>query len=432
MQFHDGPLILSTSIFQGQKMTRKPLHFGRYDYASYSAFTMYSICSLAIPLMIVTMGKDLGFPLDKGGMSYGGLLHAARSALIIVALLTCSLIAAKIGKRLSMGLCVLIFGTGITACAFTTSYWMLLSCLIFIGFGEGICEGLATPFIQDLHTDEPERYVNIGHAFWSVGIVGAVLFASGLLALGVSWRYILGGIGVLSIISSLFFLWKENPEKKYPESQEQPDLKLIWEQTLLILKQKSFWRCCGAMFFGAGAEFGLTFWSAAYIELTYKTSVFVAGLGTGAIAVGMFIGRTGYGYIAKPHNLRYINFFSGIATIPLTLLLVVLKPGLLPVWATFTVLFILLLLCGIGIAPFWPTTQVYGVQKMPHCDSTLLYVYFSAMGVPGCGFFTWLMGYMGDKLGDLRATILVVPCSLLIFLAFTYYECWIRGDKKKC
>ena len=271
-------------------MTRKPLHFGRYDYASYSAFTMYSICSLAIPLMIVSMGNDLGFPLDKGGMSYGGLLHAARSALIIVALLTCSLIAAKIGKRLSMGFCVLFFGTGIMACAFATSYWMLLLCLVLIGFGEGICEGLATPFIQDLHSDEPERYVNIGHSFWSVGIVCAVLLASGLLALGVSWRYILGGIGVLSLLSSLFFLWKENPAKKYPETREKPDLKLLWEQTLLILKQKSFWRCCGAMFFGAGAEFGLTFWSAAYIELTYKTSVFVAGLGTGAIAVGMFLG----------------------------------------------------------------------------------------------------------------------------------------------
>ena len=412
-------------------MTRKPLHFGRYDIASYSAFVMYSICSLAIPLMIVNIGNDLGFPLDKGGMSSGGLLHAARCSLMISALVLCSLLASKIGKRISMGLCVLFFGVGILACAFSVSYWMLLGCLILIGFGEGICEGLATPFIQDLHSDEPERYVNIGHSFWSVGIFSAVLLASGLLALGVSWRYILGGIGTLSILSSLFFLWKENPEKKYPESGEKLDLKLLWEQTVLILKQKNFWRCCGAMFFGAGAEFGLTFWSAAYIELTFKTSVFVAGLGTGAIAVGMFIGRTGFGYIAKPHTLRYINLFSAIATIPLTLLLIALKPGIMPDWATFTALFVLLFLCGIGIAPFWPTTQVYGVQKMPHCDSTLLYVYFSAVGVPGCGFFTWLMGYMGDKLGDLRGTILVVPFSLLIFIAFIYYECWIRG-KKKC
>lgn len=413
-------------------MSREPLKFGRYDVASYSAFTMYSVCSLAIPLMIVAMGKDLGFPLDKGGMSAGGLLHAARCSLMIAALVLCSLIASRIGKRLTMGFCVLFFGAGITACAFSVNYWMLLPCLVLVGFGEGICEGIATPFIQDLHSDAPERYVNIGHAFWSVGIFAAVIFASGLLALGVSWRTILGGLGILSMISSLFFLWRENPEKKYPETEDKIDLKGLWERTCLIAKQKCFWRCCGAMFFGAGAEFGLTFWSAAYIELTFKTSVFVAGLGTGAIAVGMFLGRTFFGYIARPGRLRYINLFAAIATIPLSLGLVFLKPGIFPDWATFTILFILLFLCGLGIAPYWPTTQVFGVQKMPHCDSTLLYIYFSALGVPGCGFFSWFMGFMGDRLGDLRATILVVPCSLLVFIGFTLYEGWLSRSNKKC
>ena len=187
-------------------MSRSPLHFGRYDYASYSAFTMYSVCSMAIPLMIVTMGKDLGFPLDKGGMSAGGLLHAARSSLMILALVICSLIASKIGKRLAMGFCVLFFGFGIMVCSLTTAYWMLLPCLVIVGFGEGICEGLATPFIQDLHSDAPERYVNIGHAFWSVGIILAVVLVSGLLTLGVNWRLVLGGIGILSVLSSAFFL----------------------------------------------------------------------------------------------------------------------------------------------------------------------------------------------------------------------------------
>ena len=408
------------------------MKFGRYDLASYSAFIMYSICSFAIPLMIVNIGNDLDFPLDKGGMGAGGLLHAARCSLMILALVICSLIAGKIGKRLSMGFCVLFFGFGILICAFSTHYWMLLPCLILVGFGEGICEGLATPFIQDLHSDAPERYVNIGHAFWSVGTILAVGLVSGLLTLGVNWRILLGGIGALSMLSAAFFLWKENPKKKYPETKDKIDLSSLWERTCLIFKQKSFWRCCGAMFFGAGAEFGLTFWSAAYIQLTFKTSVFIAGLGTGAIAIGMILGRTGIGYIAKPHTLRYINLFTSLATIPLTLILVFLKPGIMPDWATFTTLFTVLFLAGIGISPYWPTTQVYGVQKMTHCDSTLLYVYFSAMGVPGCGFFSWFMGYMGDKLGDLRATILVVPCSLLIFAAFIFYECWICRDKKKC
>ena len=158
-------------------MSGKKLYFGRYDYASFAAFTMYSVCSLAIPLMIVSMGKDLHFPLDKGGMGYGGLLHIVRSFFMLLALLVCGFVAAKMGKRILSGSSLLLFGLGMLGCAFTTQYWMLMPCLILAGIGEGTCEGILTPVVQDLHPEEPERYVNISHAFWSVGIFLAVLLA---------------------------------------------------------------------------------------------------------------------------------------------------------------------------------------------------------------------------------------------------------------
>lgn len=410
-------------------MTKEKLHFGRYDYASFAAFIMYSVCSLAIPLMIVSMGKDLHFPLDKGGMGYGGLLHIVRSTFMLIALLVCGFIAAGLGKRLLAGFSLLLFGCGMFGCAFTSEYWMLMPCLIFAGIGEGICEGILTPVVQDLHPEAPERYVNISHAFWSVGIFAAVALAGGLIALGVHWRQVMGIIGILTLLAALLFLWKENPGNKFPETKEKVDYRQLWERSKSIFKQRRFWVCSAAMFFGAGAEFGLTFWSAAFIELTFKTSVFVAGLGTACIAVGMFIGRTSFGYIAKPSNLRYILMSASLGTIPLTLLLAFLAPGILPAWALFTVLFLTLFLCGIGIAPYWPTTQVYGVANLPHCDSTLLYVYYSALGVPGCGFFTYVMGFAGDHFG-LRGTILVVPVCLLIFAGIIYYECWFMAEKR--
>ena len=68
-------------------MSRKNLNFGRYDYAAFSAFTMYSVCSLAIPLLIVAMGRSLNFPMEDGGMAMGGILHVVRSVFMII---TCS------------------------------------------------------------------------------------------------------------------------------------------------------------------------------------------------------------------------------------------------------------------------------------------------------------------------------------------------------
>ena len=94
-------------------MTHRNLQFGRYDYAGFSAFTMYSVCSLAIPLMIVAMGNSLNFPLDQGGMAAGGVLHMVRSIFMVAALLVCGTISARLGKRLTMGYSLILFGTGI-------------------------------------------------------------------------------------------------------------------------------------------------------------------------------------------------------------------------------------------------------------------------------------------------------------------------------
>lgn len=409
-------------------MHQKKLFFARYDYASFAAFAMYSVCSLAIPLMIVAMGKSLNFPLDAGGMASGGMLHAARSIFMVIALLLCGMIAARIGKRITMGLSILCFGLGMLCCSLSSAYWMLFPCLIGAGFGEGICEGIATPFVQDLHPDAPERYVNISHAFWSVGIVLAVVLVGGCLTLGIHWRIVLSIVGVLTLIASLGFLWKESRTDPYPESREAFDYGAFWKKTKDILGRKRFWLCSFAMFFGAGAEFGITFWAAAYIELTFKTSTFVAGLGTGMIALGMFLGRTFFGYIAKPDRLRYILLFSSLGTIPLMVVLAFLHSGLMPRGLLFTILFLILFLVGIGIAPYWPTTQVFGVNKLPECDSTLLYVYFSTLGVPGCGIFSWLMGVMGDHFG-LKGSILLAAFCVLIFCLIIIYSGWISRDK---
>ncbi len=405
------------------------LRLGRYDYAGFSAFSMYAFCSLVIPVMIVAIGKDLDFPMDRGGMAAGGVLHLTRSIAMVTALLLCGTIAGRIGKRLSVGHCLLLMGGGIFLCAFSPAYWMLLPCLLIAGFGEGICEGISTPFVQGLHPDSPERYVNISFAFSSVGVGACVLAAGGLLALGVNWRTILAGAGALTLLAALFFLWKPNPRKPYPEVPGGVSVSEIRRYSVAIAKEPQFWICCLAMFLGAGVEFGLTFWSAAYVELNFQTGPWVAGLGMGAIALGMFAGRLGFGVCARKENLRKILLGTGLGTIPVTLALTFLQPGVMPGYLLFGLLFALLILAGIGIAPFWATVQVYGVDSMPKLDSTMLYIYFSAVGIPGCGFFPWLMGCLGDRFG-LKAALLVIPVCLALFSLVIYFECWILAKKR--
>ena len=404
---------------------REKMHLGRYDYASYCAFTVYAICSLIIPIVIVAMGKDLDFPLDDGGMSSGGVLHLVRSIGMIISLAGCGFLAAKWGKRRPMGWSILMSGAGIFLCAFSGNFWFLLPVLFIAGIGEGVCEGLSTPFVQDLHPDNPERYVSVSHGFWSVGIIICMLGAGGALTFGVSWRVILALAGVLAMLSSLWFFWKESPGKKYPEASHKISAAEICIQLGKIIRNCRFWIYCFCMFIGAGAEFCLTFWSAAFLELEFNASPFVAGLGTMAIALGMFTGRSVTGYFAQADRIKYILLFCSLGMIPVSLLLAGIKAEYFSsAGVLFSVLMIILFICGIGVAPFWPLMQVHGVLNLKNLDSTLLYICFSAIGIPGCGFFTWLMGVIGDN-SSLSAGLLLIPVNMLIYVVIIWLECWV-------
>ena len=400
------------------------LKFGRYDFACQSAFAGYAMCSLSIPVSLVFIGQSLDFPLDSGGMSAGGMLHLTRSIAIVAALMVCGLIAMRIGKRRTMGICTLLMGCGILLCALAPNYWFMLPFLLIAGFGEGICEGIATPFVQDLHTDAPERYVNIAHSYWSVGIAICVLGAGSLLSLGVSWRYVLAGAGILTLLAAPLFLWRENPDRKYPEKTTASSLPEIWVQSKNIFRTPRFWLHCLAMFMGSGAEFCLTFWSAAYLQLTFQAAAWTARLGTAAIAFGMFFGRNFFGLIAKENNLKKILAGAAAGTFPLVLILACITPDFLPSrTGLFALLLGILALCGVGIAPFWPTMQVYSVKQLPELDSTMMYIYLSATGIPGAGFFTWIIGVLGDHFG-LQGALFLLPVTLILYLLLLYFDSW--------
>ena len=44
-----------------------------------------------------------------------------------------------------------------------------------------------------------------------------------------------------------------------------------------------------------------------------------------------------------------------------------------------------------------------------------MFILLPCIGIPGCGFFTWLMGFLGDYIG-LHGSFLLVPgCYLLLW-----------------
>lgn len=387
-------------------MSTSKMVFGRYDYAAFAGFIAYAACSMAVPMVLVELGNGLGFPLEDGGQGAGGALQIGRSLMMVVSMLGCGFIAASWGKRISIGAAIALMGVGIILAALAPVYGVLFIALAAAGLGEGVIEGLATPVVQDLHeNDEPGRYINFSHSFWSVGVVATSITVGLALYWQVSWRAIIMTIGVISLIPALMFLL---PSKKYHFPTPKPtSWKRVGTDTLAILRQPRFWVYFAAMFFAGGGEFSLTFWSAPFIRLAYGDSAAASGIGTAIFSCGMIVSRMGSGILVPQRRLGALV----ITMAALGVALGVFPAFMTEIWQLFIVLFLL----GIASGPFWPSIQSYAVEELK-LDSTMIFVLLSCAGIPGCGVFTWLIGVLGDNF-SMRAAILLVPaCYLLVFL----------------
>jgi len=298
-----------------------------------------------------------------------------------------------------------LMGMGMGLCALAPGYGMLLLALMVAGVGEGMIEGLATPLVRDLHPDEPGRYINFSHAFWSVGVLVTVLVSGGLLSLGVSWRILMGGVAAVALIPAALLLLPSRSGTGYPEHPEPLHWRVVGGHALTILRRPRFWLFFAAMFVAGGGELCLTFWSASYIQLSFTPEPWAGGFGVACFAAGMVVGRTGWGYFIKQHQLKTLLIGSGVAGALIT--------ACFPVLENLYLFFGLLFLAGIATAPFWPTVQSYCADRLPGTDTTMLFVLLSCAGIPGCGFFTWLMGYIADQSGELSTAFYLVPGCFL-------------------
>ena len=390
---------------------QRHLKFGRYDYAQFSSYFSYASGSVVIPIALVAVSKQLGFSLEEGGMTSGGALQIAKTISMVFTMLFCGFLGARFGKRLTLGYSTLTMGIGIGLCAIAPNYGILFTAIMIAGLGEGIIEGLATPFTQDLHVhEEPGRYISFAHSFWSVGIFVTVLLTGWLMLIGVSWRYIIGGVSACGIISSSLYLLPKKNGKKAPENKGVVKPREIINHAKTILKIPRFWLFFIAIFFAGGGELCLTYWSASYIQINLQATVWAGGIGTAIFALGMFISRSCWGYIIRQKNIRFLVLYSAIAGLIFSLCLQYTN--------TLWIFFIILFVCGIATGPFWPSIQSYTAETLENTDSTMVFILLSCAGIPGCGVFTLIMGIIGDHYGLAKALLIVPFCFSIIAILF--------------
>ena len=369
----------------GQRLRFRPL-----DYASAVSFAVYAASVTVTPISLVMLARELGFNLGAGGA-----VEATRAALLVVTLAGSGWLAAHWGKVISLGVSAILLGLGLFVYAAAPTYSWVLVAVAGVGLGAGVIEALLNPLVQDLHPEDSGRYLNFLNAFFSVGVLVTVLGSGELLTRTVSWRTIMAGLGVLCVASGAAFLVlrRSAPHVRVHGVQA------VLSHKIAILRRRRFWLFCAMMFFGGGAEGGLTFWSATYIQVHFGQLPRMGGIGTAAFAAGMIVGRLAGGWWVPQRRLwHFVLVSAAVGTV---------VGGLLPLVTGMGLLLVALFAAGLSVACFWPSIQSYAADRVGG-DNTALFILLSCGGIPGFGFASALMGIIGERWG-LNAALYVIP-----------------------
>jgi len=405
---------------------KNALQLTLHDGIVFASFSGYACCTIVLPLVLTALAQDLGFSLADGNKGLGGFLQMAISIAMVLSMLGCGFLAGRWGKRLSLAWANILLAIGIMATAFAPGYGGVLVTLTLAGIGEGILEGLLTPYLQECHPVEPARYMNIGQAFSPGGMLLMVILAALLPHVGATWRTLVLICGILTLVPGILLLF---PRPGVPDrnAADVLDFAKVSFQFRSVVRQARFWWFFLAMFFTGVGEFCITFWIASFLELELHADAMICAFSVGTWCFAMFCGRLGFGAWIREEKIRQsLLVFAGI-----TLLLTPLIPLATQIPSRGIALgsiFILLGLCGVAVAPFWVSVQSYCTLCMPEDDPTMIFILLSCAGIPGCGFAAWCMGILGDQIG-LTASFVLTPASYLLMLLLIYFQ-RIPGKKK--
>ena len=162
-----------------------------------------------------------------------GLLLAIQNVGFMVSLILSGTLADTYEKPM-----ILFVGSTILSLSFltfylSTSFFVNLLIMLFIGVGIGTYEGVTDPMLLDIHTRRQSLYINVNHFFVTLGALMITLY---LIFLQMNWRRSSTQSGIVVALLALFFLLARlEGVKRVSESLRQRLGFLIRERAVGIL-----------------------------------------------------------------------------------------------------------------------------------------------------------------------------------------------------
>lgn len=347
----------------------------------------------ALPVCLTAIGSSFGLTKTQLGLIAPAMFAGGLPTIMCVGPL-----ADRFGLRplLLLGAVGNILGLAMMGVA--PSYLLLLGACFLAGAGRGAFDVLLDPLVCELRPASKTSALNLLHAFYSIGAVGAVVVTTGVLSWTGSWRVVFP----VMALPALAYLVCVAP-CKFPQIQLQkgrpPALRLLGNHLLIVIMLM--------MIIAASTESGAAQWLPAYMEEVFD---WPRSAGASILLVfNILMAATRFGVSGLARRLKPVLLLLVAATLCIACLLVGGMAG--SAWIAAVALALL----GATVACMWPGTVAYAADQFPSGGATLFSILVTA-GTIGGILSPAMIGVLGDYAG-LRWGMGSVACLPLVAAA---------------
>ncbi|MGN0830499.1 MAG: MFS transporter [Candidatus Ornithospirochaeta sp.] len=319
-----------------------------------------SFISLGLPDSMLGAAWPMIYPTIGADVSMAGFISMTACIGTVISSLSFSKIARRFSTRVITAVSIFVTSFALFLMSKATSIYMMLPISLLLGLGGGCVDSALNNYVSLHYSTGAMSFL---HGFWGVGTTIGPILLGILIPLGYTWRtgYVsLSAIqGMILFLSILAFpLWKLKEKEYKEEGVSEDDIKVV--STKEAIKRNGAIFALLGFFAYCALENTIMVWNATYMVsgglLESKAASF-----SSLFFWGMTIGRIMTGFVADKFGDAFMNRVGGVVLI----LAIILTP-IVPV----EFFWIVLLLLGLGCAPFYPmmmhqTPRLYGVDASP-------------------------------------------------------------------
>lgn len=335
-----------------------------------------------------------------------GIIGSVQSAGSIAAMVFGGILSDRFPKlRLIMisfvAYTAILFGIGMAP-----AYKMLLALFLGLGIANSYLNLLISAFISEAYGERRTTYLNMVHAFFSMGSLAGPAYASVFLQRGQTWNQSFMALGLLCSIVILIFITIAIPVKEKGGAAKSKQLmkdvyKLLTDKHILMLSLLS------SAYMGHQAAVGL--WIAAYMQDGLGLSQTMGSASLTLFWAGIVIGRLMQPVIAK--KIKYERWLSCCCCIS-----AILYAGAFAL-ESGSLLMLVLFLVGSLTGAAYPSIIAMACSRFPNLSGTAtsaLSLINALIGAVLSAMIGMLVDAGGFVIGMMMIPVLMFLCTIIL------------------